>query len=270
MKLRKSSTILALAASSALTVSSQGALISWAPSVDLIAGGDNDSFVSTNGTPLVAFNGGDNPASTVLNGTTFVGIDAPTYNTTGITGGGVTVTGTNNANNDTGPGTYGGGEFTDAGTIPVINSGLFDMFTLSMSGLTIGNSYEMQLIVNDARGGGPGGGRDQDWQVGVSDGSTNATIAGIADLTNSPTATPGLPLTGDFIIGTFTADATTQSFLIAGTRSGFTLGQAFASPNNGQGQINGFQLRETAVVPEPSSALLLGLAGFGFLVRRRK
>ena len=76
----------------------------------------------------------------------------------------------------------------------------------------------MQILINDARGGGPGGGRDTLWENGFTDGVI-ATITGIADLTNNPfyDQTPGL-FAGDYIIGTFTADATDQSFLFGGSK----------------------------------------------------
>ena len=58
---------------------------------------------------------------------------------------------------------------------------------------------------------------------------------------------------GDFAIGTFTADSVTQDL-------------TFTSSNNGI-RVTGFQLR---AVPEPTSAALFGLGAAGFLLRRRR
>ena len=66
---------------------------------------------------------------------------------------------------------------------------------------------------------------------------------------------------GQFAIGTFTADATSEAI-------------TFGAPDgsNGYALLNAFQLRQITV-PEPSSALLcgLGIAGvMGFRCRSRK
>ena len=58
---------------------------------------------------------------------------------------------------------------------------------------------------------------------------------------------------GQFVIGTFTADAATQDF-------------SFSSNAR---QLNAIQLRAVAV-PEPSSIALVGLSGLGLLIRRRR
>jgi len=279
MKLNKHTLSLSLFA--LLPLASPAAVVTWAPSVNLFAGGNNNAFISQNGTFLVGFNGGTTAATTTVGTSVFTAADSAAVNA-GITGSGVTVSATNN--NQAGPTTFNDGEFNSVGDVfNLINSAVFGVAsglgTVSLSGLTIGNTYEMQILVNDARGGGGAGIRDIEWKVGFNDGAGGTTIAGLADLTNRPFNNNGDPnLAGDFIIGTFVADATTQSFTYGATRGNnpgdeFDLGGALTQISGGQTQINAFQLRETAVappVPEPTTTALFGLGGLALLLRRRK
>ncbi|MDB4409051.1 PEP-CTERM sorting domain-containing protein, partial [Akkermansiaceae bacterium] len=76
---------------------------------------------------------------------------------------------------------------------------------------------------------------------------------------------------GDYLIGTFTADAASQTFRMGATRAGnYVDGQAYDNSNGGQAQINALQVRDLGVVPEPSSTALLGLGGLALILRRRK
>ena len=253
----------------AVAVTAQASLITWQPSVDLVAGGLNDEFISTNGTSVIAFSGSNSTDPLVLNGVTFQSVNnTGTAPFTGV--GGVSFTST--ATDTAGPATFGAGELGAAGNADLTNLLQGAIFngggTQTLGGLVIGQAYEIQLIVNDARGGTGAGIRDTAWEVGLTDG-VGTTIAGIADLTNRPfNDSASTAVNGDFIIGTFTADATgSQSFDFGATRAGYTLGDELVNVNNGQAQINGFQLR---AVPEPSSALLIGLAGTALMFRRRK
>ena len=273
--MKKMTSAIALACMVILPTSASASLITWNTSVDLIAGGDNNNFVSQNGTFVVGFNGGDTPATTTIGDSTFTAATNITL-ASGISNSGVTVT--TNFNSDTGPATFQDGEFnTAANGIPgLINSGVFgtaaDVIpTVTLSGLTNGVGYEIQLLINDARPGGPGGGRDTLWEVGLTDGVSNTNLTGIADLQNNPQNNNVGQLAGDFIIGTFTADASgSQTFQLGGTRSGFTLGQLYANPNGGQAQLNAFQLRAIATpVPEPGSMLTFALISLAGLKRRR-
>jgi len=243
-------------------------IITWQSSVDLIAGGNNDAFISTNGTPVLAFSGGvPTTGFQTVNTVDFFNIDSAGL-MAGFTGGGVTVS-SDTFSNQAGPTTFGDGEFS--GNVPLFNTIAGNSITFN--GLTVGQIYEIQVLVNDARGGTNAGIRDTEWEVGFTDGVTNL-IAAEADLTNRPfnDSTSGA-VVGDFIIGTFTANSTTKSFNIGASRGGLSVGDdvVAANINNGQAQINALQLRDLGTaVPEPSSLAILSLMGLGMSVRRRK
>ena len=255
-------------------------VISWMPSVDLFAGGDNDDFISQNGDFVVGFNGGATPTSVSVGDSVFAPATLAELGSagSGISGGGVTVNG--NFTGQTGGGTFGDGRFTGGTVSSLITPGLFEGTNLTLTGLIPGTTYETQILINDARGGGGAGIRDEEWQVAFNDGNGGTTITGIAQLTNRPFNTAADPnIEGDFIIGTFVADSTgTQSIDFIASRGNVTaqeldLGGAFGPAQNfnaGQAQINAFQLRAIAV-PEPASAtLLLGGLLLGLSKRRRK
>lgn len=247
-----------------VTTASAGT-ITWLPSVNLFAGGDNNNFISQNGTFVVGFNGGTTSATTTIGDSVFTAVNQATITGAGHTGGGVTLT--SDFINDAGPTTFQDGEFTVGDVSGLINSGLWSGTSFTMSGLTVNQQYEMQILVNDARGGTGAGTRDTLWEVGFNDGVGGTTIAGKADLNNRPFNDSGDPnLAGDYIIGTFTAMTTTQTFDFAATRAGYTIGDDLTNVNAGQAQINAFQLR---AIPEPSSLALLGLGSL-FLAKRRR
>jgi hypothetical protein len=123
---------------------------------------------------------------------------------------------------------------------------------ISISGLSIGTQYELQFFFMDQRGSynsPPQGCRGcNDRTVTFSSGSNSVTLD--ADPDNDSSAAPF----GQFVIGYFTADATSQGFDISGSVVQ---------------QVNAWQVR---AIPEPETYALslLGLAGVRFLVRRRK
>lgn len=127
----------------------------------------------------------------------------------------------------------------------VLGNALYGSTTqaLTLGGLTIGKTYEVQLWASGS-------------EIQGATGSVSETFAGDGLSTSSAlTFSSG---TGQYVIGSFVADAATQSINIAST--------------SGNTQLNLFQLREItpeAVVPEPASLSFLALGGL-LLARRRR
>jgi hypothetical protein len=107
--------------------------------------------------------------------------------------------------------------------------------TLTLNNLSVGTNYALQVWIGDPRG---------------SAGNTNryATIASGANsvdlLYNTTEVAGGL---GQYVVGTFTADATSQSFTIQGKVISGQTGTA-------NSQINCFQLRDLSPVPAATPA----------------
>ena len=112
--------------------------------------------------------------------------------------------------------------------------------TVTLSGLTIGLEYTVQVLF--ARNQNPANNIDLGHALTVG-GAEVYTLNDVAYGNGAHIAT-----------GTFTADATSQEL-------------HFASSAAGNAEFNALQLR---VVPEPSSAALLGLGGLALILRRRK
>ncbi len=112
-------------------------------------------------------------------------------------------------------------------------------FTLTMSGLKLGDTYEFEWWFNTSNG---------------FVGPTTATAGNSVTLDSNPSGQVGG--LGQFATGIFTADATSEVITFSSTL---------------QGALNGFELRDVsaAAVPEPSSLTLLGLGVGGFALCRR-
>ena len=234
---------LAVAMVAGFSIDASASTITWETAVQI---DDAGAFVNKTGSLLVAINSDDDGDSSI-NGVNFASADLERWNA-GITGGnGVTVS--SNAANGNFASTFvqGGGPpptITDSAINNLISSAIWNPQTVTLTGLTPGETYIVQIISNDSRDN-----RDENFVAvlsnGVDDVATSLAngTAGLNSLSNSaPTAAnPSLP--GSAIVGTFIADATIQTFELAGSDNGG------ASLNSGgRAQINGFQLRTTAEV----------------------
>lgn len=138
--------------------------------------------------------------------------------------------------------------------------------SVDFSGLTIGNTYQIQIwhsdtdLVLDNAG---------DKGLLLGNGAAGAPVLGtdvmlLREWADGPdTSTYGLG--GQYGLGTFVADATTQSFNVRGYTNLLTTPSAASSDHFS----NGYQIRDLGVIPEPSTALL-GALGVLALLRRRR
>ena len=264
------------------TSNTADAQITWSTSTDLFAGGDNSDFISQNGNFVLGINAGglDTTIGTAVftNAGGNFDADGGLINIEGqralggvvSTQNGVTFTG--DFDNVQAP-TFGAGEFTDAavGINDLINTAAFNNVfdpatpdTVSFTGLTPGDTYELQVLVSDGRGGTGGGIRDERWLVAFTN-SVDDLVATTAQLSNRPFNDADSPgMAGDFVIGTFTADDSGAiAFSMSATRGNsfaqdpvseadlFIVGESIniaandppGTVSGGQVQINALQLR---------------------------
>jgi len=227
----------------------QAAQIHWRTSKQI----RGDSDVSTNGTLVLALNIGAPGGVTTVNGVDFLNVNLAGANARS----GFSTTVGNFAISK-----FGVGNVTDAATRALIISGTYGSGSVEFSGLVIGDTYEIQLFSNDARS---KLGRNSKWRtlLGNGLGRSLADVRATSAFTilNNSDIQGSAGYQGSYIIGTFKADATTQSFFLGGTHNG---GVSFAK---NRAQINAIQLRSVAAVPEPASYALLstGFNSFDFL-----
>lgn len=192
-----------------------------------------DTDVNTQGTLFEAANVGG--ANTTVNGVTFAAFTTSSTH--------FSLAGTNSTFN--GYGSVNAPFSTlSAPYQSLLSTGNFgsgnSVMTLTISGLTINQSYLFQFWINDSRQAFVG------QAVTATTGATSVTAdADTIDLEGGR---------GQYATGTFVADATSQDVSFQGSASGGTL-------------ENAFQLRS---VPEPASVALLVAGGALLFARRRK
>jgi hypothetical protein len=247
-----------------------GASTALAADIDWGVGAQNisgDSDVSTYGTLVDAFSLStvDSAAAITVNGVTFAPYAFPALDF-GIYSG-QTSTSLGNYSFSENAGLvdaydtlgYGSGAITGLSSSysSLLSSGgsstYFTTLALTISGLTIGQTYQFQWWDNNSS-------FASSPADGITPGETTATAGNSVGLN----ANDGVNLgsLGQFAIGTFTADATTQEIDFDGDPG-----------NDGSDPlINAFQLRDITSAPEPSTWALAGIGGVSALVmfRRRK
>ena len=220
----------------------QSATITWGAAQQISGAGD----VSTNGTLVGAYNvGGTGVPSTTVNGVTFQSFS--TNNGNGSSGNFTTVGSGFIGQTNTGHGSAN----APFSTLPAAYQTLLQSasvpfggaITLTISGLIAGMQYQFQWWANDSS---------------TEFGRTTATAGNSVGLNHNTGSEGGL---GEWVIGSFTADAATQSITFEG--------------DGDFGSVNAFQLRliapPTTGVPETGSSIaLLGLAMSGMAFARRK
>jgi fibronectin-binding autotransporter adhesin len=196
-----------------------GAAVYWNPNT-LIAG---DSDVLASGTLSYAYNFNNTAAaSATVNGVAFTGTNAFTGTiATNLTLSGLTANGANTFGGATG--TYAALSASYRNLLVGASYGGAGAGTVTLNNLTVGQTYAVQLWINDSRTFG-----SARTAVITSAGGNSVTL----DYNNTET-TGGV---GQHVTGVFTADATTQAFTITGSASS---------------QINSIQLRNITAAGAP-------------------
>ena len=225
------------------------ATITWGPAVDLTLSGTE---VSTSGTLVQALNFGRGPNSSAFD-TTINGVDF-----TGLVNGN-----TSNLWADPSSGNFSantqnvGGSYSGLATYStLLSTWLFSTDaarnTVTLSGLTSGQEYLVQLFMADSRTNQP---QFATRFPVIDDGEAN-------EFTGPVYGTNGG--VGFVINGTFTADGATQTFTI----NNYNPGDNPGDPATQLGfQLNAYQIR---AVPEPATIGLLGAAGAGLMLALRR
>lgn len=201
--------------------------VTWQTPVTISGSSDVDTSGTLLGT-WAPFNG-DASSGITVNGVTFqANADLPGASTTLDNGGG---------NGTFAPPTL------DTQYNNLLTAGAFGngtgAYTLSWNGMTQGNTYLVQLWVQDGRN--------------STVNQRTETLTGGANTSLALAYGSGDSGAGQYIIGTFVADGSSETLTL-------TPGAAIPSA-----QFNLLQVRDISAVPEPS-AMALGLAGFGMLL----
>lgn len=220
------------AAAVMLIGSVEAATINWQTPVDISAPTD----ISTNGTGVLAFNANNDGVTQTVNGVAFGndGAGSDRDNDYAYTVNGATVTSLGFDGNFSPFDDFGAPPGITGDYADLLNSGIYavntdSVATIRFDGLTIGQAYEVQVLINDSR----------------------------LDLFNRTVNLDGDPVTNvayhQSVIGTFVADSTTQDI-------------DFSDSSSEDPQYNAVQLRE---VPEPGTLALCAIGATMMIRRRR-
>lgn len=205
--------------------SAQAGTITWGPAMGITG----DADVTTEGTLVTARNiGGPGAGSTTVNGVTFtpLALSGSTVAQPDVTFdiSGTTFSSSNNVGSASSP---FASLSTDYQALLSSAAGDFNTpFTLTLHNLTIGAEYIFQS-----------------WSNTSTNLSTDVVLTAGGSVTVNSNTSAAIGGVGQYVIGRFTADS---------------VDQVITYSSNIQNPINAFQLRE-AVVPEPSSIVLVGL-----------
>jgi hypothetical protein len=220
--------------------------VNWGPAKTI--SGDTD--VTTQGTLIQAVNLGDaGIGNTTVNGVLFQGMAAPFTQSTTVSLGNFSLTPSGLGFLSLPNGSYGSGSAPYSTLSPsyqallgsAAQTGAGDNMTLTISGLVVGHAYVFEWWSNFSA---PG------TQLHT---AAPGTVVLLDNTTNSEGGV------GQFVVGTFFADATSETITFDGP---------------GGALVNGAQLRDLGVIPEPSNAIiglaLTGIAGYSYLGRKRQ
>jgi len=230
-----------LALTCGFAASGSAATVSFGPATTI----SGDSDVSTSGTLDRAFNfGASGVSTTTINGVAFTGLDNAN-NAASVTSGNTVIGSSGGGNTVNAFNSFGSGNAPfanlSAAYQSLLSTGYYNdngNLSVTLNGLTIGQTYLFQTFVNDSR---PCCGFR----------SESVTSGNSVTLNYGANSTDGA--VGQFTIGTFTADSSSQ--LINYT---IVAGGSLSS------QVMGFQLRSVPV-PEPTSLVLFGLGALGLM-----
>lgn len=222
MKLMKNNNLLeSISLPAILVTNAQAASILWGSATNV----SSVSEVENTGTTVEAFNAAANSVTGTLS------LNGVTFTSTGALLSGSTT-------NDQYTGTTGDATY-DQFLSQVDFGGGTNLVSLTIANglMTNGDNYLIQVWYANASG-------------------TRTTPFGDGEAPNNTVDLTASVNSAQFAIGTFTADATSQTLTLE-------------SPGFGNAHITGYQVR-TVPVPEPSSSALLGLGSLGLLLRRKR
>ncbi|MDF7798632.1 Ig-like domain-containing protein [Pontiellaceae bacterium B1224] len=213
------------------TGAAQAAFISWDDGEVVFDASNQEGWVSQDGDLVSAINASDSAnASVNYGGIEWVNANNEAVNA-GVTQNGVTISSSGLAYANA----FGPGQFTDIENF--YNGGNYNFTSLTLTGLTPGATYQLQIMCIDDRG------TDGRWTAfgdgtqSVSD-SVTAGSAGACAVRTNPAGQAGV------LVGTFKADDATQTIDIFGSRNSM-----YALDSGSTCQFNALQLRELIVGP---------------------